>query len=85
MEKHGLAGAGPFTNEYEAVLAGHSFDGMPRITYLELPQLWIHPRCMKIIATLLALKLRASAHLMNGATRTFSRCSANSKQSVARK
>lgn len=55
-----LAGAGPFTNEYEAVLAGHSFDGMPRITYLELPQLWIHPRCMKIIATLLALKLRAS-------------------------
>ena len=54
-----LAGAGPFTKEYEAVLAGHSFDGMPHITYLELPQLWIHPRCMKIIATLLALKLRA--------------------------
>lgn len=54
-----LAGAGPFAKEYEAVLAGRSFDGMPHITYLELPQLWIHPRCMKIIATLLALKLRA--------------------------
>ena len=54
-----LAGAGPFAKEYEAVLAGHSFDGIPNITYLELPQLWIDPRCMKIIATLLALKLRA--------------------------
>ena len=53
-----LAGVGPFENEYAAVLAG-SYDGMPHINSSELTQLFLDPRCMKFIATLLALKLRA--------------------------
>lgn len=54
-----LAGVGPFEKEYEAVLAGHSFDGMPHISSLELSQLCLDPGCLKFIATLMALKLRA--------------------------
>ncbi len=53
-----LAGVGPFENEYAAVLAG-SYDGMPHINSLELSQLCLDPGCMKFIAILMALKLRA--------------------------
>lgn len=53
-----LAGVSPFENEYAAVLAG-SYDGIPHINSLELCQLGLDPDCMKFIATLMALKLRA--------------------------
>ena len=54
-----MAGVGLFEKDYEEVLAGHSFDGMPYVSALELSQLCMHPGCMKFIATLMAYKLRA--------------------------
>ena len=54
-----MAGVGPFEKEYEEVLAGHAFDGIPYISAIELSQLCMHPTCLKFIATLMAYKLRA--------------------------